>query len=202
MKILDNQKAVKFWDNFAVKFDFLTRYSEWRWDAPKRGIFSKATGKVIMIGAGTGNDFKFFPSDVKITAIDFSQKMLDIAKNKTQQSPSPVELKLEDVQSLSCKDETFNSAITSCVFCSVPDPVKGLKEVFRVLKSGGTLAMFEHTDSKNPFFHFALKAMNFLPGPDLTRKTTQNVSKAGFEILSVNYIFQDIVKTIHARKPL
>ncbi len=202
MKTLDNQKAVKFWDNFAVKFDFLTRYSEWRWDAPKRGIFSKATGKVIMIGAGTGNDFKFFPSDVKITAIDFSQKMLDIAKNKTQQSPSPVELKLEDVQSLSCKDETFNSAITSCVFCSVPDPVKGLKEVFRVLKSGGTLAMFEHTDSKNPFFHFALKAMNFLPGPDLTRKTTQNVSKAGFEILSVNYIFQDIVKTIHARKPL
>lgn len=202
MKTLDNKKTVKFWDNFACKFDFLTRYSEWRWDAPKREIFSKATGNVIMIGAGTGNDFKSFPSDVKIKAIDFSQKMLDIAKNKIQQSPSPLELKLEDVQSLSYNDKSFDSAITSCVFCSVPDPVKGLKEVFRVLKPGGSLAMFEHTDSKNPFFHFALKGMNFLPGPDLTRKTTQNVHNAGFDIISVNYIFQDIVKTIHARKPL
>lgn len=202
MKTLDNQKSVKFWDDFASKFDLLTRYSEWRWHEPKKEIFSKASGNVIMIGAGTGNDFKFFPSDVKITAIDFSQKMLDIAKKKLDHSPSPLELKQEDVQSLSYEDEAFDSAITSCVFCSVPDPVKGLKEVFRVLKPGGNLAMFEHTDSKNPFFHFALKVMNLLPGPDLTRKTTLNVHNAGFEVLSVNYIFQDIVKTIHARKHL
>tara|TARA_Y100000294_G_scaffold131178_1_gene123508 strand:+ start:162 stop:773 length:612 start_codon:yes stop_codon:yes gene_type:complete len=197
----DNQTSQKFWDNFSGKFNLLTKFSEWRWNLPKKEIFSKASGNVIMVGAGTGNDFKSFPSDTRITAIDFSQKMLDIAKTKTKQSPSPVELKHEDVQSLSFDDESFDSAITSCVFCSVPDPVKGLKEILRVLKPGGSLAMFEHTDSKNLFFHFFLKTMNFFPGPDLTRKTAQNVHIAGFEILSVNYIFQDIVKTIHARKP-
>lgn len=199
MKSLDSQKAIKFWDNFAGKFELLTKYSEWRWSGAKRDIFSKATGNVIMIGAGTGNDFKFFPPDTKITAIDFSQKMLDIAKNKTGLSSS-IELKLEDVQSLSFEDETFDSAITSCVFCSVPDPIKGLKEVFRVLKPGGNIAMFEHTDSKSSALHLILKIMNFLPGPNLTRNTTSNVREAGFEIISVNYIFQDIVKTIHARK--
>ena len=202
MKTLDNKKSAKFWDDFAGKFDLMTRYSEWRWYEAKKEIFSKASGNILMIGAGTGNDFKFFPSDVNITAIDFSQKMLDIAKNKVNQSPCPLELKQEDVQSLSYEDEVFDSAITSCVFCSVPDPVKGLKEVFRVLKPGGSVAMFEHTDSKNPLFHFALKIMDLLPGPDLTRKTVLNVQNAGFEVLSVNYIFQDIVKTILARKPL
>ncbi len=202
MKTLDNKKSAKFWDDFAGKFDLMTRYSEWRWYEAKKEIFSKASGNILMIGAGTGNDFKFFPSDVKITAIDFSQKMLDIAKNKVNQSPCPLELKQEDVQSLSYENEVFDSAIASCVFCSVPDPVKGLKEVFRVLKPGGSVAMFEHTDSKNPLFHFALKIMDLLPGPDLTRKTVLNVQNAGFEVLSVNYIFQDIVKTILARKPL
>jgi len=194
-------KAIKFWDSFAGKFEVMTKFSEWRWSKPKEEIFSKATGKVLMVGAGTGNDFKFFPPNVKITAIDFSPKMLNRAKTKIQNSPSPLELKIEDVQTLSFEDESFDSSITSCVFCSVPDPVKGLKEVYRVLKPGGNLAMFEHTDSKNPVLHLALKVMNFFPGPDLTRRTTQFVHDVGFEILEVNYIFQDIVKTIYARKP-
>lgn len=197
----DNQRAIKFWDGFAGKFEWLTKFSEWRWSGPKRDIFLKARGNTIMIGAGTGNDFKFFPPNLKITAIDFSRKMLDKAKNKVQKSLSPIDLKLEDIQSSSFEDESFDSAITSCAFCSVPDPLKGLREIYRILKPGGVLAMFEHTDSQNPAFRLALKIMNFLPGPDLTRKTTQYVHDTGFEILAVNYIFQDIVKSIHARKP-
>ncbi len=200
--IAKNQKAIKFWDNFSGKFEIMSKYSEWRWSGPKREIFSKATGSTLMVGAGTGNDFKFFPSLTKITAIDFSQKMLNLAKKNICRSSSPLELKLEDVQSLSFEDESFDSAITSCVFCSVPDPLKGLNEIYRVLKPGGNLAMFEHTDSRNPVFRIILKIMNFMPGPDLTRKTVQSVKDSGFEILSINYIFQDIVKTIHARKPL
>ncbi len=197
----NNQRAIKFWDGFAGKFEWLTKFSEWRWSGPKRDIFLKARGNTIMVGAGTGNDFKFFPPNLKITAIDFSRKMLDKAKNKVQKSPSPIDLKLEDIQSSSFEDESFDSAITSCVFCSVPDPLKGLREIYRILKPGGVLAMFEHTDSQNPAFRLALKIMNFLPGPDLTRKTTQYVHDTGFEILAVNYMFQDIVKSIHARKP-
>jgi ubiquinone/menaquinone biosynthesis C-methylase UbiE len=41
----------------------------------------------------------------------------------------------------------FETVISSLVFCSVPDPVRGLAEVRRVLAPGGTLRMIEHVRS-------------------------------------------------------
>ncbi|MFQ5561434.1 MAG: methyltransferase domain-containing protein [Nitrospinota bacterium] len=191
--------AEKFWDSFAASFDRFSRFSEWRWGPQKRKLFHRAEGETLFVGIGTGNDFPYIPSYLPVTAIDFSTKMLKIAEKKNRR-PKSLTIKKEDVQRLSFQSESFNSALSSCVFCSVEDPVQGLTEVLRVLKKGGNFYLFEHTGSRNPLFHLMLILMNFLPGPNLTRRTVKNLEKAGFEILSVEYVFLDIVKSIHARK--
>jgi SAM-dependent methyltransferase len=108
-----------------------------------------------------------------------------------------------DVHDLDFADETFDQIFTACTFCSVPDPVKGLRRLHRALKPGGELRMFEHTGSR--WFPFSVMLHVMTPiarrsGPELNRPTVANVQKAGFTIRGVRNLYLDIVKTIVAVK--
>ena len=42
-----------------------------------------------------------------------------------------------DVERLDFADDSFDTVVVTCVFCSVPNPIQGLKEVRRVTKPSG-----------------------------------------------------------------
>ena len=101
------------------------------------------------------------------------------------------------------RENSFDTAVSVCVLCSVKDPISCLKEIKRVLKPEGKLVMFEHVLSKNPLYALALKTMsNFtekLEGTYLDRHTVNNAEKAGFKILSQKNVYLDIVKALIAK---
>ena len=108
-----------------------------------------------------------------------------------------------DVHQLDFADATFDQIYTSCTFCSVPDPVAGLKSLYRVMKPGGALRMFEHTGSAYFPFKQMFQIMNPLSkrgGPEVTRPTVANVEAAAFNIVEVRNVYLDVVKTIFAEK--
>jgi ubiquinone/menaquinone biosynthesis C-methylase UbiE len=194
------------WDRAAAALDIMSGYGpQRRWESFKREFFATmGDGKILFLAVGTGLDIPSFPPGKDVTAIDISPKMLAKAEARAARYPGRLELQVMDVHEMSFREKSFDQVFTSCTFCSVPDPVRGLEALRRVLKPGGELRMFEHTGSRYPPFSVMLNLMAPLLrsfGPEVNRKTEENVAKAGFEIREVRNLFLDVVKTISAVAP-
>ena len=193
------------WDAAAAGYDFInSRGPDKRWGPYKREFYAPMAGKVLFLAVGTGLDIHFFPPGRDMVALDISPAMLKKAQPRARAYEGTIELLEMDVQELAFDRETFDQVFTSCTFCSVPDPVQGLRELHRVLKPGGELRMFEHTGSRWFPFNVMLHVMNPVSrrlGPEVIRDTAANVEKAGFALREIRNLYLDVVKTIVARKP-
>jgi phosphatidylethanolamine/phosphatidyl-N-methylethanolamine N-methyltransferase len=202
----DSAAIKKRYDRIAPYFEGLEAVMEglffknWR-----KKLWAKVGGyHILEVGVGTGKNFDYYPADARITAIDFSQEMLKQATHKKDRKNISVELDLMDVQSLSFADNSFDTVICSFVFCSVPLPLKGLKELYRVCKPGGQVLLLEHVLSSRPLL---ARVMNFinpvivaLVGANINRNTVKNVKACGFTSVRIDEHSGDIIKLIEARK--
>jgi ubiquinone/menaquinone biosynthesis C-methylase UbiE len=196
-----DERTRRKWDAASRAYEFFTFGDERRLGPHKRRLFSKIRGETLMVAAGTGNDFQFFPPHQKIVAIDISPRMLERAAARAAAYSGIIELRQMDVCALPFPDATFDTVATVCTFCSVPRPVVGLRELHRVLRPGGQLLMFEHVRSKIGLLGIVLDLMTPLSrqlGPDLNRNTVGNVLRAGFTLRREENIYLDIVKIIEA----
>lgn len=191
------------WDWLSLTYDLMTFGEDRRQGGEKRRLFAKIHGRTLLVAVGTGNDLKYLPSDCNLIAIDISPRMIQRARTKARSEGGNIRMVLTDAQRLPFADQTFDTVLTVCTFCSIPDPVEGLQELYRVLKPGGRLLMFEHVRSKIGPFALFLDFMTFLTrkfGPDLNRDTVGNVLQAGFQLQREENVYLDIVKAIEATK--
>lgn len=202
------QAALRRYNRIAPVYDFMeglverSRYSRWR-----QLLWSEVEGhNILEVGVGTGKNFPYYPEGAEITAIDFSDRMLARARRKAERQKVKVRLLQMDVQKLEFEDNTFDSVVASFVFCSVPDPVRGLMKVKRVCREGGKVVLLEHVLSANRvlawFMNLANPIVERLTGSNINRKTVQNVSDAGLKVEKVTDLAAGIVKLIEARKEL
>ncbi len=160
--------------------------------------------KLLEAGVGSGKNIEYYLDDLEIYAIDFSPKMIKEAEKKAKKYNKEVNLLEMDIQDLDFEDNYFDFIVTSCVFCSVPDPVKGLKELKRVLKEDGRIIMLEHMRSQNEFVGKMMDWFNWVSlytwGANINRKTIKNIERAGLKLVEVNDLMSDIVKEIELKK--
>ncbi len=157
-------------------------------------------GNILEVGVGTGANFEYYPIDVNVTGIDFSPKMLEKAKEKIPISKAAITLKEMNIEQIDFPDNTFDVVISSCVFCSVPNPIEGFKEIRRVVKPEGTIIMLEHMRSENQIVGKMLDLINpfavRLSGANINRETISNIEKAGLKIVNQEYLMTSIMRKL------
>ena len=187
----------------------------WLYDAMEKGgskrqarfqkeIFRAMKGKVLFVAAGTGLNFSNFPAGKEILAIDLSSRMVEAARARAIEYKGSLSLQQSDVQLLPFADSSFDTVATASTFCSVADPVRGLKELYRVLKPGGAMLMFEHVRSRKPLLGLSLDFLTLATryiGPAMNRDTVGNLQRAGFAVDRAVCAYLDIFLAIEAHKP-
>ncbi|PQJ35955.1 SAM-dependent methyltransferase [Salinibacter sp. 10B] len=177
-------------------------YRSWR-----ETLWAEVDGpQVLEIGVGTGKNIPYYPEGVHVTAIDLSPGMLKRARRVADRHPEKqVTLREMDAQALDFAVETFDDVVATFVFCSVPDPIQGLREALRVTRSGGGLHLLEHMRASPSWLARLMEVldgpMHWLTGVHIARQTVQNVEAAGWTLDEVSTLsWGDIYRRITAHK--
>ena len=116
--------------------------AEWR-----RWLVAGASGRVLDLGTGTGRNLPLLPRGTTAIAVDPSLDALKRARRRALAVP----LVAARAEALPFRERTFDTVLSSLVFCSVEEPARGLAEVKRVLRPDGRLRMLEHVRSTMPW---------------------------------------------------
>ena len=91
-----------------------------------------------------------------------------------------------DAENLNFTDSEFDYVVATFALCSVPDPVRTVKEMKRVLKPNGRIILIEHVLSKNKLIALLERLHNPLTsgllGFNVDRDTKSNIEKAGVRV--------------------
>jgi len=194
-------KRSQNYDRIAKVYDLVDLFIPAAWRRKAAGL---ACGRVLEAGIGTGLNLPFYSSCcTEIFGIDISQGMLSRAEGRASLCQAPVTLELMDVQNLSSLAAgSFDYVVATFLFCSVLDPLKGLRECRRVLKPGGRLVLLEHMGSETMLLRQLMDWLNPLTvkllGDHINRNTVRLAGEAGFKVQTVENLLGDIVRLVVA----
>jgi ubiquinone/menaquinone biosynthesis C-methylase UbiE len=111
----------------------------------RREVAAGLRGTVLELGFGSGLNLPHYPSDVgRVLAVDPALVGRKLARERIAASRARVEFIGLDGQALPLADASVDLALSTWTLCTIPDPLRALAEVRRVLKPGGALHFLEH----------------------------------------------------------
>jgi ubiquinone/menaquinone biosynthesis C-methylase UbiE len=146
----EQSRVTRRYDRMAWLYDIYDAPMEWMGTRRRRArLLAWASGRVLEVGVGTGRNLEHYPNTVTLSAIDVSPLMLARARRRAGSLDRAVAFEVADVAALPYRDDTFDTTVATCVFCSVADPVEGLRELGRVTKAEGRILLLEHVRPRN-----------------------------------------------------
>ena len=166
---------------------------------------AQARGHVLEVAIGTGRNLPCYAPDVRLTGVDLSPAMLNIARQRAQALNHDVTLCVGDAQALPFRNEEFDTVVFTLALCSIPDERRAVVEASRVLRPAGRLVLLEHVRSPGWPVQIVQRVLNpfaiRLMADHLLRDPLDYLSSAGFIVDQVTRSAWGIVERVAAHKP-
>jgi ubiquinone/menaquinone biosynthesis C-methylase UbiE len=154
-------------------------------------LVPRASGAVLEVGIGSGLNLPFYSTSVtRLVAVDPSQALLSMARRKTAGLGFPVDLRCESAEALSLAERSIDTIVMTFTLCSIPEPVRALREMRRVLRPGGRLLFVEHGLSPDSGVRRWQERLNpvwnrLAGGCNLNRKIDALLVGSGFRVVEL-----------------
>ena len=149
----------------------------------------RAQGDVLEVGIGSGLNLAFYSSDVqRVYGVDPSAELQRMARKRADARLAKVEFFSQSAEEpLPIADRSIDTVVVTWTLCSIPDPLKALQQMKRVLKPGGGLIFIEHGRAPDPGVAFWQERLNpiwkrITGGCHLNRKIDNLLVQAGFQV--------------------
>lgn len=117
----------------------------------RRRLLAGTHGRVLEIGAGTGLNLGHYPATLdELVLTEPDPAMADVLEQRLRGGSGRRGLVRAEAGALPFKDASFDTAVSTMVLCTVPDPDAAIRELRRVLRPGGRLLFIEHVRSDSP----------------------------------------------------
>lgn len=164
-----------------------------------------AEGRVLEVGAGTGLNLPHYRPGTRVTAIDLSPQMLDIARRRAAELEIEADLREMDAEALDFEDGSFDTVVYSLCLCTIPNPARALAEGLRVARPGARMVFFEHVRSHLLPVALLQDLINpltvRLAADHFNRRTLDEVRRAGIELDHVRRAWLGVFVLASGRAP-
>jgi ubiquinone/menaquinone biosynthesis C-methylase UbiE len=189
----------------APKYDRQMRvFERMLFSGGREWVCSRAHGDVLEIAIGTGRNLGHYPTEVRLTGIEFSPAMIEIARQRAQRLGREIDLRIGDAQALDFPAASFDTVVCALALCTIPDDRAAVSEVKRVLRPAGRFLLLEHVRSPNPAIRLGQRLLEPLTlrfeGDHLLREPLEHLRAEGFEVEQLVRSKLGIVERIAARK--
>jgi ubiquinone/menaquinone biosynthesis C-methylase UbiE len=148
---------------------------------------SRASGHVLEVAVGTALNLHYYTEQTKLTGLDLSPEMLEIARERARDVGREIELQEGDAHDLPFPDSSFDAVVCTYSLCNIPDPQLAVSEMKRVLRPEGKLILVDHIRSRVKLVFWFQKFVEFftrrLEGEHMTRRPAEYVELEGFDII-------------------
>lgn len=203
---MDTEHLRAKWDKYAPRYDKdIGFFERLQFAGGREWVCSQARGEVLEVAVGTGLNLPCYPEEVRLTGIDLSPGMLDVARNRAAQLGRDVVLREGNAEQLPFADATFDTVVCTLGLCGIPDDGAAIAEMYRVLRPGGMLLLLDHIGSHHRLLHFGQWLLEKLTvrmiGDYQTRRPLPLVEQAGFVVQRAERLKAGMVERLAATKP-
>lgn len=159
----------------------------------RHDLLAGAEGRVLEIGAGTGANLEHYPDNLEELVLSEPEEAMAIRlERRCSRERRPVRIVHAGAEDLPFDDRSFDTVVCTLVLCTVPDPVRALSEIRRVLRPQGRLLFLEHVRSSDPGIARWQDRLNPIQkaighGCNCNRPTCSLIESAGFRLEGVEH---------------